>query len=238
MSRRAFAAVVFSALVHLAILVPAVWLGRSVPQAARERASVAVEVFSSAPAAPASAVAPGVTEAARAPVHARAPSAVREVKAPSSEPAAAAHSPVAEAVAVDVVNEPAEAPGGSGAGEASASAPSGGAENAGRAGEGAAPAVAVAPPGVDPGLEAALHQRLQAGASRCYPSASRRFHERGTSEVSFCVGAAGQLEPGRLARSSGSERLDRAALDCVVAGAEPFPQAQGRCFALPVRFGE
>ncbi len=152
--------------------------------------------------------------------------ASNEVPRPDGAPSPAAGAATAPASATPAGGEGvgAPAPGGSGAG-AAALAP------AARAPGGSAAAL-------DPGVEAALHQRLQAGAARCYPSASRRFHETGTSEVAFCVGAEGRLTPSRVARSSGSERLDRAALDCVVGGSEPFPQAQGRCFALPVRFGD
>ena len=89
-----------------------------------------------------------------------------------------------------------------------------------------------------PDVERELHARLQSSASRCYPSASRRFHETGVSEVAFCVGDSGQLADGKLARSSGSERLDRAALECVIGEAGSFPAAHGRCFALPVKFGD
>jgi protein TonB len=91
---------------------------------------------------------------------------------------------------------------------------------------------------VDPNVARELHQRLQSNAARCYPSASRRFHEQGITEVSFCVGDSGQLAEAKLAHSSGSERLDRAALDCVIGDSEPFPAAHGRCFALPVKFGD
>jgi len=86
-------------------------------------------------------------------------------------------------------------------------------------------------------LDAELHARLQSNAARCYPSASRRFHESGVSEVAFCVSDTGQLASGKLSRTSGSERLDRAALECVIGGADAFPAAHGRCFQLPVKFG-
>jgi protein TonB len=105
-------------------------------------------------------------------------------------------------------------------------------------GEGPAPVAAPQAPTPDPGIESELHARLQSNATRCYPSASRRFHEQGTSEVSFCITDSGQLSSGTLVRSSGSERLDHAALDCVIGTSEPFPAARGRCFSLPVRFGE
>lgn len=88
------------------------------------------------------------------------------------------------------------------------------------------------------GIENELHQRLQSSAARCYPNASRRFHEQGITQVSFCVSDTGQLADAKLAHTSGSDRLDRAALECVVGGSDPFPAAHGRCFALPVKFGD
>jgi TonB family protein len=83
-----------------------------------------------------------------------------------------------------------------------------------------------------------VHERLAAGAERCYPAAARRYQQRGTAEVRFCVDASGQAQEGAVAKSSGSTLLDAAVGDCVLPAASPFPaSSQGRCFTVPVRFG-
>jgi TonB family protein len=84
-----------------------------------------------------------------------------------------------------------------------------------------------------------LHARLSASAEKCYPTAAKRFRQRGTVQLSFCADIRGQATHTVVKTSSGFELLDRAALDCVVANASPFPtEAAGHCFALPVRFGQ
>ena len=88
------------------------------------------------------------------------------------------------------------------------------------------------------GLDTAdLSRRLQEGALRCYPRASRRFLQQGEVKVRFCLDGAGTLHEASVATSSGFEGLDLAATRCVVPGAAPFgPETFGRCFTLPVRF--
>jgi len=48
-----------------------------------------------------------------------------------------------------------------------------------------------------------------------YPLLSRVFGDEGTSELSFTVGADGTVSAIKVAKSSGSDRLDDAAVDCV-----------------------
>src|SRR4051812_38116483 len=80
-----------------------------------------------------------------------------------------------------------------------------------------------------------LMARLSAAALRCYPPEAVRFHLAGEARLSFCLGAEGQASAVKLAKSSGSEVLDRAAAECVLPGALPLPGAAG-CYELPVRF--
>jgi protein TonB len=87
-------------------------------------------------------------------------------------------------------------------------------------------------------FDALVHARLVSAAAQCYPAAARRFKQQGTVELSFCADASGALNQGAVKKSSGSELLDRAATECVLARASPFPSgAEGRCYSLPVRFG-
>lgn len=91
-------------------------------------------------------------------------------------------------------------------------------------------------PGAD--VVGLVHARLAAGAERCYPAAARRYQQRGTAEVRFCVDASGQGVTPALVKTSGSSLLDAAVGGCVLPAASPFPgPAQGHCFTVPVRFG-
>jgi len=80
-----------------------------------------------------------------------------------------------------------------------------------------------------------LMARLSAAALRCYPPEAVRFRLAGEAHLSFCLGVDGQASAVKIARSSGSEVLDRAAAECVLPGALPLPGAAG-CYELPVRF--
>jgi len=82
---------------------------------------------------------------------------------------------------------------------------------------------------------AVLMARLSAAALRCYPPQAVRFHLSGETHLSFCLGEDGRASAVKLARSSGSEVLDRAASECVLPGALPLSGAAG-CYELPVRF--
>jgi TonB family protein len=85
---------------------------------------------------------------------------------------------------------------------------------------------------------ALVHARLAAGAERCYPAAARRFQQRGTVEVRFCVDGQGAVQGAQVQRSSGADLLDAAVSACVLPQAAPFPEStRGRCFTVPVRFG-
>jgi len=83
-----------------------------------------------------------------------------------------------------------------------------------------------------------LQRHLQAGAEGCYPVRARRFRFQGTARLAFCVDARGLALRARLAKSSGYESLDEAALECVLKRAQPLPPSSwGRCFEAPIRFG-
>jgi TonB family protein len=83
-----------------------------------------------------------------------------------------------------------------------------------------------------------VHAKLAAMAERCYPPAARRFQQRGTVELSFCLDATGATASSQVTKSSGADLLDAAARGCVLEGAAPFtPDAASRCYTVPVRFG-
>lgn len=87
-------------------------------------------------------------------------------------------------------------------------------------------------------LVALVHARLAAMAEGCYPAAARRFQQRGTVQLSFCLDARGGTASTSVTQSSGAELLDAAAQGCVVQKAAPFPlEAASHCFSVPVRFG-
>lgn len=48
-----------------------------------------------------------------------------------------------------------------------------------------------------------------------YPFFARVLHQEGTTELAFTVGADGTLSDVKVTKSSGSDRLDDAAVDCV-----------------------
>ncbi|MFT3711038.1 MAG: TonB family protein [Archangium sp.] len=171
-----------------------------------------------------------------------APQQAAPTAAPSEKPRAAttpaapsSAEPSTASAAVPEVMLPAGDDGaGEGQGDAPA-APSSAAEGDGSAGQGGA---APAPAAPTPDFDALVHGRLVNAAAQCYPAAARRFKQQGTVELSFCADASGALNQGSVKKSSGSELLDRAATECVLARASPFPSgAEGRCYSLPVRFG-
>ena len=110
-------------------------------------------------------------------------------------------------------------------------------------GEGESVVASAETPGPLPGREgdmvgALVHARLAAMAEGCYPSAARRFQQRGTVQLSFCLDASGGAASTSITQSSGAALLDAAAQGCVVQKAAPFPpEAASRCFSVPVRFG-
>lgn len=89
--------------------------------------------------------------------------------------------------------------------------------------------------GVDPRL-AELHRRLAEAAARCYPPAAQRLRLQGEVPLRFCLDAHGGASGLSLLGTTGSDLLDRSALECVVPGAEPLPALAG-CFQVAVRFG-
>lgn len=92
--------------------------------------------------------------------------------------------------------------------------------------------------GVTPDITGLVHARLAAGAVRCYPPAARRFAQRGTATVRFCVDGQGAASAPAVVETSGSRLLDAAVGDCVLPRASPFPEAaRGACFTAPVHFG-
>jgi hypothetical protein len=86
-------------------------------------------------------------------------------------------------------------------------------------------------------LLAALSQRLAWSAARCAPAEVVRTVRHAVPGVPlyFCLDAGGRPSDVRLLGTTGSERLDRAARDCVVPGALPLPPVPG-CYTVDVRF--
>lgn len=81
-----------------------------------------------------------------------------------------------------------------------------------------------------------LLRHLQARTVGCYPRSAERRGVEGTTELSFCVGDAGQVSSILVRKSSGSRVLDEAATDCVLRGAAPLPAPPGCISSLPIRF--
>lgn len=81
----------------------------------------------------------------------------------------------------------------------------------------AAPAAAPSPAPVAPAIENAgdLSSKMIEARPPRYPLDSRRKHEEGTVVLSVLLGTDGRVTEISISRSSGSERLDRAALDAV-----------------------
>lgn len=75
-----------------------------------------------------------------------------------------------------------------------------------------------------------------------YPDASRRLGEQGTALVHLCIGAGGRVSDTKIARSSGSSRLDAAAVRYAQATSGHFRPATVNgapvttCTNLPVKF--
>ncbi len=84
---------------------------------------------------------------------------------------------------------------------------------------------------------AQLHQRLANSARHCYPYAARRLRLRGEVALHFCLDSQGVAEAAALRGTTGSALLDRAALQCVLAGALPAPGIPG-CYDIPILFSE
>ena len=82
-----------------------------------------------------------------------------------------------------------------------------------------APAPSVAPPAPTPPVPAAPPLRtapaMQAGDDPPYPSASRRLGEEGTVRLRFLISAEGRVLQATVEKSSGSQRLDEAALQAL-----------------------
>lgn len=82
---------------------------------------------------------------------------------------------------------------------------------------------------------AALLAHLRRNTGRCYPRAARQRRTEGVSDVAFCLDAAGMPTRVELRRTSGSQLLDDAAVDCVVRGSAPLP-ARELCASVPIDF--
>jgi len=156
------------------------------------------------------------------------------VDGPASEAGALAAGPVARAASgTDTPGDSVAA--GTAAGGASPGAAAGPGGAAGGASTGAAAGVG---PGGAADVVSLVHARLAANAERCYPAVAKRFQQRGTVEVRFCVDAHGAVRDETVQRSSGAGVLDAAVSTCVLPAALPFPEsARGACFTVPVRFG-
>lgn len=123
-----------------------------------------------------------------------------------------------------------------------AEAPSGPASDTGATGAGAATAGAGAGAGATDAppspVSTEVHARLASAAAGCYPAAARRFRQRGTVTIAFCVTANLTGSAPEVRQSSGLGVLD-AASACVVEHAAPFPaEAARQCFTVPIRFGQ
>ncbi|MCC7014607.1 MAG: energy transducer TonB [Planctomycetes bacterium] len=89
-------------------------------------------------------------------------------------------------------------------------------EESGVASEQAAPSAASTPPQPAPEVEPLVTPVATLSApDPTYPRLSQRLGEQGTVELHMFVGADGKLVRADVIRSSGFERLDRAALDAV-----------------------
>jgi TonB family protein len=80
-----------------------------------------------------------------------------------------------------------------------------------------------------------LHQRLSDSARRCYPPAAARLGLRGEVQLHFCLSRDGAALVADLWGSTGSSLLDRAARECVLAGALPVSGIPG-CYEVPILF--
>lgn len=103
--------------------------------------------------------------------------------------------------------------------------------------------VLAAPVVVDADAEAAYkaHIRQKIDAHKHYPKLARRMGEEGRVVVEFSLDASGAVSSVRIKQSSGSARLDEAALQAVrdAAPFPPFPDGVGRKhwdFTLPLSF--
>ncbi len=103
------------------------------------------------------------------------------------------------------------------------------------AGTGRGTGAGAGPPTGVPGLDLApILDRLRASARACAPRARRGLADR-VARVRFCIGPDGSPSSVALLSSSGAGALDRAAVDCVVPGAAPFPPIAS-CLVVPLRF--
>jgi len=82
-----------------------------------------------------------------------------------------------------------------------------------------------------------LHQRLASSARRCYPPTARRLRLHGEVGLHFCLNSDGFAQSQALRGSTGSALLDRASLECVLAGALPAKGMVG-CYDVQVRFSD
>jgi len=165
------------------------------------------------------------------------PAQAEQTSPPVVEAAGTADGPPAgsEPAAPERTGGESSAPGG-GPAEGSAASTVGAGGTTPTSGDAVSSGAGSAGPGAD--VVGLVHARLAAGAERCYPAAARRYQQRGTAEVRFCVDASGLARETSLVKPSGSSLLDAAVGDCVLPAASPFPaSAQGHCFTVPVRFG-
>jgi periplasmic protein TonB len=236
---RTRAALAISAVVHVGVLLAAVVVSRPATRAIAKplvlrllpnpSAAGPEAGFTLANARPAGGMLPGVP--------------VRVLAAPAASGAAPAHppalaTPLARAVGAETVHtlaDPRVAPAGAsppaatGApGEVAAALAVQGPAGAGAAGAGDARGGG--------SLLGELHRRLAEAAVRCYPGPALRLRLQGVVPVRFCLDSRGAASALSLVGTSGSELLDRSALECVVPGAEPLSGLPG-CFEVPVRFG-
>jgi periplasmic protein TonB len=217
---------------HLGVFFIAVGPGRAQqpPEPAAAQATplqwVQVQMLPRPPGAPAAPPRAATARSSRVPSR-QVPGAPAEppVGAP---PVAAASSPAPESGQLTTSAAGPEGTG-AGAGEGASVAASGSLGAAGASG-------AMGPGAVALDHRPLIHARLAAAARRCYPAAAGRFRLRGEVRVQFCLDGNGGLQKVEAASSSGSELLDRAAIDCVLPGALPLAGPAG-CLHVPVVFG-
>lgn len=168
-------------------------------------------------------------------VRARAPDAAKVLAAPAAEQAP----PLAPAPTVLATAAPAAKPAPRAAMDVASASP--GAFAAARRGP-PSPAGPGASPDVADGLRGyRIAVAREARRFKRYPSQATASGWEGSAEIALHVGPDGRPQPATLARSSGHEPLDRAALAMIDAGAQRarLPEAlRGRSFAvmLPVVF--
>ncbi len=126
---------------------------------------------------------------------------------------------------ISIGTDPLDGPAGSAGPSAAAVSPAGGQGIVGQVGS------------ASTGVLDELHRRLASSARRCYPVAARRLRLRGEVGLHFCLTGDGREAGTALRGTTGFPLLDRAARECVLAGALPAPGISG-CYDVAIKFDE